>query len=379
MRLAPILCLSLAAPIAFASPGPRIVEHDVQVRLDPYRSRLEATDRFTIVGYQQSLLRFLLNEDLEIASLRIEGRDLRWREEAFDRAHWVDLPAGEGGAFEGVREVLVNLPAGGEDSLDLVIAYAGTVLYSLRGPDQSYDRSFETTSGLVEERGVYLAGSTFWVPTVPGDLFSFRLEARVPPGWESVSQGELVGRFEEGGYRIARWRAADPMEEAYCVAGPYVFREADFKNIKIQTFLYESNDAAELHERYVGAARTFLDRYGREIGPYPFPKFALVENFWQTGFGMPSFTLLGTQVIRLPFIPGTSFGHEILHNWWGNGVYVDWEKGNWCEGLTAYGADYAYKTDQGPREGAAYRRGELQKYRNFVSGSEDFPLVEFRS
>jgi len=102
MRLAPILCLSLAAPIAFASPGPRIVEHDVQVRLDPYRSRLEATDRFTIVGYQQSLLRFLLNEDLEIASLRIEGRDLRWREEAFDRAHWVDLPAGEGGA-EGRR------------------------------------------------------------------------------------------------------------------------------------------------------------------------------------------------------------------------------------------------------------------------------------
>ena len=29
------------------------------------------------------------------------------------------------------------------------------------------------------------------------------------------------------------------------------------------------------------------------IGPYPYQKFALVENFWETGYGMPSFTLLG--------------------------------------------------------------------------------------
>jgi hypothetical protein len=194
-----------------------------------------------------------------------------------------------------------------------------------------------------------------------------------------VSQGALAARYEESGFAVARWHATDPMEEVYCIAGPYIFREAEFKNIKIQTFLYEAEDASELHDRYVGAARNFLDRYGREIGPYPFPKFALAENFWQTGFGMPSFTLLGEQVIRLPFIAGTSFGHEILHNWWGNGVYVDWGKGNWCEGLTAYGADYAYKADKGGEEAASYRRGELQKFLNFVSSSEDFPLTQFRS
>ena len=56
-----------------------------------------------------------------------------------------------------------------------------------------------------------------------------------------------------------------------------------------------------------------------------------------------SYTLLGGQVLRLPFIPYTSFGHEIAHNWWGNSVFVDTDEGNWCEGLTVYCADYHYK------------------------------------
>jgi aminopeptidase N len=42
------------------------------------------------------------------------------------------------------------------------------------------------------------------------------------------------------------------------------------------------------------------------------PKIALVENSWQTTLGMPSFTLQGDQVIRLPFIVSTSYGREIL-------------------------------------------------------------------
>ncbi|MCB1055633.1 MAG: hypothetical protein KDD11_09000 [Acidobacteria bacterium] len=92
---------------------------------------------------------------------------------------------------------------------------------------------------------------------------------------------------------------------------------------------------------------------------------------------MPSFTLLGPQVIRLPFILASSYPHEILHNWWGNSVFVDYDSGNWCEGLTAYLADHLIQ-EQGGR-GAAYRRDALQRYRSYVSESRDFPLVEFRS
>ncbi|HDY66683.1 MAG TPA: hypothetical protein ENH85_02705 [Candidatus Scalindua sp.] len=51
---------------------------------------------------------------------------------------------------------------------------------------------------------------------------------------------------------------------------------------------------------------------------------------------MLPYTLLGRTVIKMPFIVYTFLGHEIAHNWWGNSVFVDQEKGNWCEGLTTY-------------------------------------------
>ena len=117
--------------------------------------------------------------------------------------------------------------------------------------------------------------------------------------------------------------------------------------------------------------------YESLIGPYPYAKFALIENFWETGFGMPSFTLLGSRVIRLPFIVNSSYPHEILHNWWGNGVYVDYASGNWSEGLTAYLADHLIKEQQG--KGVSYRQQALQKYTDYAAKDKDFALTEFRS
>ena len=82
-------------------------------------------------------------------------------------------------------------------------------------------------------------------------------------------------------------------------------------------------------------------------------------------------------VIRFPFILTSSYPHEILHNWWGNSVFVDYPTGNWCEGLTAYMADHLMKEQAG--QAAEYRRDTLKKYRDFVRDGRDFPLTEFRS
>src|SRR5688500_19255178 len=114
--------------------------------------------------------------------------------------------------------------------------------------------------------------------------------------------------------------------------------------------------------------------YGEMIGPYPYGTLALVENFWETGYGTPSFTLLGPQVVRFPFILHPSWPHELLHNWWGNGVFV--VGGNWCEGLTAYLADHMVNEQNG--KGDEYRRTTLQKYEDFVAAdpARDFPLAQ---
>ncbi|MCK5345169.1 MAG: M28 family peptidase, partial [Candidatus Heimdallarchaeota archaeon] len=92
---------------------------------------------------------------------------------------------------------------------------------------------------------------------------------------------------------------------------------------------------------------------------------------------MPSFTLLGSKIIRFPFILHSSYPHELLHNWWGNSVYVDYQKGNWCEGLTAYLADHLIREQHG--QGVDYRRTTLQGFTDYVNEKNDFPLNKFRS
>ncbi|HEY9115032.1 MAG TPA: M20/M25/M40 family metallo-hydrolase, partial [Bacteroidales bacterium] len=132
-----------------------------------------------------------------------------------------------------------------------------------------------------------------------------------------------------------------------------------------------------LANKYLEVTEQYMDMYQGMIGAYPYTKFALVENFWETGYGMPSFTLLGEKIIRFPFILHSSYPHELLHNWWGNGVYVDFNTGNWCEGLTAYGADHLIAEQRG--QGEEYRRATLQKFTNVVNKGNDFPLDKFIS
>ena len=107
------------------------------------------------------------------------------------------------------------------------------------------------------------------------------------------------------------------------------------------TYMFPKSN--HLSQSYLDAIAKYISQYEALFGPYPFDKFAVVENFFSTGYGFPSYTLLGSRVIRLPFIIHTSLGHEIAHCWWGNGVYVDYAQGNWSEGLTTYVSDVRFK------------------------------------
>jgi hypothetical protein len=115
--------------------------------------------------------------------------------------------------------------------------------------------------------------------------------------------------------------------------------------------------------------------YEKMLGPYPFQRFAVVENILPTGYGMPTFTLIGRDVLRLPFIPETSLGHEILHSWFGNSVYLDYQGGNWSEGLTSYLADHYYKELEG--DSWEYRKKVIEDYESYVYASNEIFLRDF--
>jgi aminopeptidase N len=235
--------------------------------------------------------------------------------------------------------------------------------------------SSEFESGHVSELGVFLHRGSGWFPDVPASLLTFSMHVSQPSGWNVISQGRRL-QPDDGRDGTIEWFETQPQNELYLVGGPLTRFQAEGEIADAEVYLHSSDDAP-LAATYLDATARYLALYTGLIGPYPYQKFALVENFWETGFGMPSFTLLGPTVLRLPFIVYTSYPHEIVHNWWGNGVFVDYQSGNWSEGLTAYLSDHLLRELRG--EDASYRRDALQKYRNYVDVAEDFALTDFIS
>ncbi|MDX1765287.1 MAG: M1 family aminopeptidase, partial [bacterium] len=255
------------------------------------------------------------------------------------------------------------------------IDYEGSIDHPLADIGKERARGFRTTAGTISEEGVYLSGYSLWYPRFEGRLETFVLDLELPGGWDGVSQGRRTAHHREESITRVRWESPEPQEEIYLIAGRFVETSEPAGGIEAMVFLRSPDEA--LARKYLDVTARYVAMYEKLIGPYPYSKFALVENFWETGYGMPSFTLLGPRVIRFPFILHSSYPHEILHNWWGNGVYPDYGKGNWSEGLTAYLSDHLIKEQQG--QGEAYRQTTLQKYADYVGKERDFPLTDFRS
>jgi hypothetical protein len=356
-----------------------VIEHALRVRLQPAAHRLEVHDRMRVpAALVNKDLSFALNADLRVRSTSPGVRLEVVKRSAHASAVGMDREDNEVHDPVRVTRYRVHGERAGRD-LTIDLAYEGVIDNPIRELGQAYSRGFSETPGIIEERGVYLAGSSVWVPQVPDTLVSYRLETDLPAGWKSVSQGTRVAvpaRPHGSPDRIHEvWKVDTPTEQVHLVAARFTEYVRDAGAVKAYAFLRTPDDA--LAARYLAATTQYLKMYDGMIGPYPYTKFALVENFWETGYGMPSFTLLGEQIIRFPFILTSSYPHELLHNWWGNGVFVDFAGGNWCEGLTAYLADQLLAEQRG--QGAEHRRDILERVTNYVTPQDDFPLTQFRS
>lgn len=221
--------------------------------------------------------------------------------------------------------------------------------------------------GVMGEEGAFLPSSSYWFPREEDSIARYDLQAAMPYGFGGVAEGEPapVPVEDKGeGRAVNRWRPEAPLTGLDLVVGRYFVEHETHKGIDLYTFFFK-RDAA-LTRLYMDKTKAYLDMYEEMMGRYPFKKFAVVEGILPTGYGMPSFTLLGSSVIRLPFIPDTSLGHEIAHNWWGNSVFVDDLSGNWSEAITTYTADYLYAESKGKAEAKDFRLSKLRGYRNFA-------------
>ena len=285
----------------------------------------------------------------------------------------------EGATYTQKEGVLhLDLETADPSSTTAVLRYEGVFDDPFEAKPFSMDNPGQGVLGTITKDAAFFLAGSGWYPVILDDIpETFRVSVTAPRGVYAVMEGRLETHADEAGRSRSIWSVARPSGPLAMFAGRYVVNERMHDQVRIATYFFPSN--AGLSKRYLDAAQRHIGRYEELHGPYPFAKFAVVENFFPTGYGFPSYTLLGSRVLRLPFIPDTSLRHEVAHCWWGNGVLVDAGGGNWCEGLTTYVADYLSKEEQSFEEARGYRLRTLEKFALLAAGAQDFPLSNFRS
>jgi aminopeptidase N len=239
-----------------------------------------------------------------------------------------------------------------------------TLTYSLTVPTNA-------AANLISPSGIVLTSN--WHP-LPQENMLFSLAATLPQGFQGISESDNLPKQTADGIMTSSF--SQPVRAIHLAAGPYqVEKETIREGLILSTWFF--NEDQQLSRGYLDAAKAYILRYEKEIGPFPYNHYAIVSNRLPSGFGMPTFTLLGQMVLRLPFIKETSLGHEVLHSWFGNSIEVADGSGNWCEGLTSYLADYSYAADKG--EGVSHRKATLINYQSYVHPDSAIPLLDFGS
>ncbi|MEW6214136.1 MAG: M20/M25/M40 family metallo-hydrolase [Nitrospirota bacterium] len=356
-----ILCILTTIPASIeATELPRhdrIIHHNLKVVLYPKEQRFSVEDTVTVSESHLPEFNFSLHGGLNPLS-PTQGVSI---------VHKTRKP----GAIP-LESFKVKLPPG---LSTFVLKYGGSIYHPIEPYGKEQARGFSHTPGVISEDGVYLARSSFWYPVFDEGLVTFNLQVELPPEWDAVSQGERTLHIQDKNKTRVRWESPEPQDEIFIIASR--FAEYTKPSGRVTAIVFLRTPDEKLAGKYLDTTVRYLAMYEKLVGPYPYKKFALVENFWETGLGMPSFTLLGPKVIRFPFIINSSYPHEILHNWWGDSVFPDYMKGNWSEGLTAYLSDHLIKEQQG--NAVEYRQATLQKYADYVLSGRDFPLTEFHS
>jgi hypothetical protein len=332
--------------------------HHIQIELIPDEAKLVGQDDIAIKANGSQHLIFHLSENLNQVKVEVDGnpRD-------FD--------------FKDGRLLLILKPYEQTADLHIKIHYAGIFDDPVPVRPVNMDNPGYGVTGSISPRGSFLLAGAGWYPELIDGRSTYRVTVSAPAGMIAVTAGRSRGHETENGKTISDWEVDYPVQGLALSVARYVVEEKSVGKVTAATYLLPQNK--HLAASYLNATAGYIALYSDLFGPYPFQKFAVVENFFPTGFGFPSYTLMGGSVLRLPFIVQTSLGHEIAHCWWGNGVYVDYAAGNWSEGLTSYVSDYLYKEMKSVEAAREYRRQLLRNFSTLVSPENDFALSRFQS
>ena len=337
-----LVSASLGAKLARAAEP---LGHDIHVVLEPSEGKVEVTDKITVTGRNSVTL--AIEQWMRIKDIRIDGKVAR---------HGVPSTS-----------VKLTLPSTGKHRI--VVVAKGVI------PKDGAGRA-PGSDPIGGKDGLYLPGWVKWFPMSSDATANYQVTIETPAAFRAVATGKLQSEELGAETNKAVFASQSALEPPSLFAGPYAVAERRSGGLRIRTYFHDA--VAGQAESYLEAAERYIKSYGNRIGAYPYADFHIISAPLPVGLGFPNLTYIGRRIVPLPFMRGRSLAHEVLHNWWGNGVYIDYESGNWAEGLTTYMADYALAEERGPGDALEMR---LSWLRDFAALPEDrdIAVTGFRS
>jgi hypothetical protein len=355
------------------------IHHVLSAELVPATHELFASDQIELdVEPQATSVTFTLAHTLHVESIAMRTSPISGGQNGLDKiVQFKSTRPPEAG----VQRIVLSIPKEHARKVILVMRYRGQINDPPREPRHLRFVTPSETAGYIGSEGVYLSGESHWYPDFIGSLSTYRVTVQIPQGWTVVTSGRKDGETTSEGKTTSTWIVQDQSEAFSLVANKFVTKSREWKSqagqrVELQTYFLADN--AALADEYLDATAKYLDAYVRILGNYPFDKFAVVENFFASGLGLPSFTLLGSGSIKRHYVQPYALGHEIVHSWIGNSVFNRDDHGNWVEGMTTYLANYYWhELVQDVPQAFEQRRMMLHGYNLYVKRETDYAVSQF--
>ena len=360
----------------------------LDIQIDPATSRLVATS-VTELEFadmqgqprQRSVAEFAMHPDLAVAAVSAQGATLLELETIPPEGTDDSDESEERGVDPVTLRLVLEDPA---KTVEVRIDYGGELKQDVAAGEIQGEIHNFTVQAHIGTDGIYLEPGGFWYPrlSLPDDaalrdhLSDFELVADRLEGFELVAGLEAVRSSEEAGDRL-RWRSPFPLRGLVLLGGPLERQTKVHDDITLQAVLAPGKKSVA--EDILAASAEYLDRYQPLIGPYPFREFTVLEAFFSSGFAFPTCTqIAGSQLSEYRQYRRHGYlDHELLHNWWGNGIFVDTADGNWAEGLATYMANYSGLVLDGDEAGARKQRRNFSNFLSAIAPEDDKPLGTF--
>lgn len=331
----------------------QIINERVKVNFDLKKSMLFCSDELKITKNNSKVIAFEVPADAKVISILVnnEKADYTFR--------------------NSVVSILLDKE---KEEINIFISYSIKFKGEINLKNMNFEDPSSNLISHVSPDGVFIGGDVLWYPrfyTKPANKeITF-----VSEDFEFITEGKRIGYEKNSNSIKSTWLIDHNVRNVPILGGPYIIKEKKSGNLKL--FMYSFKENLSMADRYLDAVEKYIKLYSDLIGPYPYEKFAVVETYLPVGISYQTFTIISKDLIKLPFIIETSLPHEVLHSWFGNGVFVDYKSGNWSEGLVTYLADYLMKEKKSKKEAIDYLRKLTVDYSTIIKENEDFPLINF--